>query len=112
MYKLTNGTSIIRLSDGACIPADDGNIDYQDYKLWEAEGNTPEPVDCATKQQKIDELNAEYCVLLNQLSYLYSKPDLALDDSSQISTNKAAIKTQYRSLMEELEQKVEAINNG
>ena len=42
MYKLQN-QSIKRLSDGASIPFADGNTDYEEYKQWLAEGNTPEP---------------------------------------------------------------------
>ncbi len=42
-YQLTSGNSIIRLADGAFIPGDLGNADYQEYLAWVAEGNTAEP---------------------------------------------------------------------
>ena len=38
-------TSIKRIEDGAWIPFDPANMDYQDYLAWVAEGNTPDPAD-------------------------------------------------------------------
>jgi len=37
--------SIIRTTDGACIPFDDANTDFAEYKKWLAEGNIPTPAD-------------------------------------------------------------------
>jgi hypothetical protein len=43
MYQLTSNDTIIRLSDGACIPAASSNTDYAAYLRWWTEGNTPLP---------------------------------------------------------------------
>jgi hypothetical protein len=51
MYKLIKNpftgetTSVLRLSDNACIPFDPANTDYQAYLKWVAEGGVPTPAD-------------------------------------------------------------------
>lgn len=43
-YTLTiNPNIIVRDEDGAFIPADSGNIDYQEYLVWLDDGNEPTP---------------------------------------------------------------------
>jgi hypothetical protein len=48
-YKDINGqvttNAIIRVSDGATIPFDLANIDYQEYLKWLDSGNTPLPAE-------------------------------------------------------------------
>jgi hypothetical protein len=52
MYKLMKKVSpkasydvVLRVDDNMIIPFVDGNSDYEQYKKWLAEGNTPEPAD-------------------------------------------------------------------
>jgi hypothetical protein len=50
MYKLLPNPpegyqSVIRTTDGACIPFAPDNTDYQAYLKWLAAGNTPLPAD-------------------------------------------------------------------
>jgi hypothetical protein len=50
MYKVTSTfggepTCVIRIDDGACIPFDPANTDYQAFLRWCEEGNQPLPAD-------------------------------------------------------------------
>lgn len=52
MYKKLNNPItgeiaplIKRVSDGATIPMDEQNVDYQEYLKWISDGNQPEPAD-------------------------------------------------------------------
>jgi hypothetical protein len=45
MYKLTHAESIIRIEDGAVIPEDLENSDYNQYLSWEKDGGVAEEAD-------------------------------------------------------------------
>lgn len=58
MYKLTdNPDTIIRTTDGACIPR--GHRWWTEYEEWLAEGHNPEPVDAPSLDSIWDKIKAE-----------------------------------------------------
>lgn len=59
-YQLTSGSIILRIADGAFIPANPANSDYKAYLAWLVEGNEPlpapepEPAPVLTSEQKLE----------------------------------------------------------
>ena len=47
-FPATEECCVQRIVDGASIPFDPANTDYQQYLKWLEEGNTPEPADEAS----------------------------------------------------------------
>lgn len=84
MYKLKEG-GVVRMYDGAHLPDDPTNRDWQEYQAWLAAGNTPQPEftpeEIAAKEEAeaakrseladVDDLRAEYG--LNELKGLKIK---------------------------------------
>ena len=44
--------TVQRMADGAFIPFDEANRDYQEFLAWKAEGNEPDP---APEQQNVSD---------------------------------------------------------
>lgn len=66
MYKL-NKNSVTRLADGAFVPFANGNIDYEEYKQWIEEGNTPEPesIEKEIEAQRIQAIKSKASELIS-----------------------------------------------
>lgn len=49
--RLFNSEVILRLVDGASIPPDPANVDYQQYLAWVEAGNEPQVAEQPTQEQ-------------------------------------------------------------
>jgi hypothetical protein len=109
MYQLTNNAKIIvRTADGACIPADTLNIDYQNYLSWIAAGNAAIPyVAPVIDPRSIMVLTpAKFRRNLIKLGYY----NAALTAISKLSaTNDIALNFQYSTSFERLNPELLAI---
>lgn len=52
-YKLTFSTTILRIRDGASIPADPANVDYAEFLRWQSAGGIPDPVDEQSRREVV-----------------------------------------------------------
>lgn len=57
MYRLApSATGAVVMLDGACIPADPANADYQAYLRWTAAGNAATPLPAAAPSSQMSPL--------------------------------------------------------
>lgn len=95
MYKLTETTSIQRLVDGAIIPADDNNTDYRIYLQWVVEGNTPEPFDTRTDDEKLDEWRKNMSVRASAIRLALLEQDLLDEVETAIKSAPRAMQIKW-----------------
>ena len=92
MYKLIGTSSVQRLADGACIPFADGNTDYEEYKQWLTECNTPEAefTDVELLAQAIEVKRQEALTYLKNTDwYVARKMETGVEIPLEVSTKRA-----------------------
>ncbi len=73
MYQLIE-IGVKRLSDGAHIPRDPMNRDYEEFLAWEAKGNKPQAADPPPKPQARFDVKAEIATLKKRVKALEPPP--------------------------------------
>ena len=91
MYKLTDSNSIIRIADGASIPADPANTDYANYLEWVEAGNTATAADAIPDPTYQENRVSEYPPIGDQLDALYHAGSFP----AAMTTSIKAIKDKY-----------------
>jgi hypothetical protein len=86
-YTLMSGGSGVVRSDGAAIPADLNNSDYQAYLAWVAAGNTATPVPGPSQAQQVATYEAAIQVALDTYAQSWGYNDLVTAASYAASTN-------------------------
>ena len=92
MYKSIGTMSVKRLADGAYIPFANGNIDYEEYKLWLANGNTPEAefTDAELLAQSVEIKKQEALIYLNSTDwYVTRKTETGVEIPLDVLTKRA-----------------------
>jgi hypothetical protein len=91
MYKLTDTTTIIRITDKASIPNDPANTDYAEYLEWVEAGNTATAADAIPDPTYQENRVAEYPPIGDQLDLLYK--DMLADKGDKTGAWFTAVKT-------------------
>lgn len=82
MYKLAE-SGVIRLSDGAFIPEDLANKDWQEYQEWLAQGNKPQPQ--FTTAELKEQLRAKMLALRSaRINSVLSSPNAQYDGLADV----------------------------
>ena len=81
-YTLTRGASVHRDEDGAVIPADPNNSDWQAYQAWLSAGNAPAPAVPLVPAVPTEVTNRQARIVLIRRG-LIGKVDAALRSADQ-----------------------------
>jgi len=101
MYQLTSSTAIIRTSDGAIIPADPANVNYQEYLVWVADGNIPDPIPLPTLDEQIADIEVKYKIKFDACAQRFLS--ITLSDGDNQSSKTVEAQNEYKSLSDQME---------
>jgi hypothetical protein len=110
MYKLLSiSDSILRTSDGANIPPDIYNVDYQAFLRWLAEGNTPTPADPPELNPRWDELQRS--LMLSNPIYPRIESEALADPTVMLFLNQISINISSVRLTSQLSTRIKQISD-